>query len=64
MPAFVRTGIDRVLVPPMVRDASEEGQALIEYGMVVGLLSVVSILILTLIGSGLAHVFHAALAVM
>lgn len=42
----------------------EDGQAMVEYGMLVGLLSVVSIFVLTLVGTGLSHVFHTAFAAM
>lgn len=45
-------------------ECREEGQAMIEYGMLVGLVSVVSIFILTLIGTSLGHVFHTAFAAM
>jgi Flp pilus assembly pilin Flp len=64
MASLVRIYIDSAWTHFAVEQPAEDGQAMIEYGMLVGLLSVVSIVVLTLIGSELAHVFHTAFAAM
>ncbi len=56
--------IARVTLAPRCLRTREDGQAMLEYGMLVALVSVVSIAILALIGANLGQVFHTAFAAM
>jgi pilus assembly protein Flp/PilA len=57
----LRTTIDAIICRATLATRREEGQGMIEYGLLVALISIVAIATITLIGGGLTNNFQSVL---